>query len=277
VTKIVDKSDSTISESMPSISLATTLHDSTGWTLQPLTETAKLLDECYDNRFTVVTDRTKPEVVEALRENGWIIVEPKSQVGVQHITDSRRRALRASLEHGSDFTHLVDMDRALHWALSYPEELKKVTAAIPEHDFLILGRTRRAMDTHPRNQVETEALANKVFSLIVGRDMDITAASRGISREAAETILSHSRGRFFDSDSEWPIILHCNGYKLNYTEVEGLEWETNLKRNTMTLPDGRKIDTKEYNETNPESWVYRLMLAHGVARAAYRTHRALSR
>ena len=87
---------------------------------------------------------------------------------------------------------------------------------VPGHDFLVLVRTRRAMDTHPRNQTETEALANKAFSLILGRDMDITAASRGISRDAAETILRYSRGRFFDSDAEWPIILHCEGFELGY-------------------------------------------------------------
>jgi len=262
---------------MPSVSLATTLHDSTGWTIQPLTETARLLDECYDNRLTVVTDRTRPEVLEALRETGWTIVEPRSRVGVQYITDSRRRVLRASLDLGSDFTHLVDMDRVLHWALSYPEELRRVVESIPGHDFLVLGRTRRAMDTHPRNQAETEALANKVFSLILGRDVDITAASRGISREAAETVLRHSRGRFFDSDSEWPTILHCLGHEIGYAEVEGLEWETRLKRRMMTLPDGRALDSKEYYEANPESWVYRLMIAHRIARAAYMAQQAFSR
>ena len=261
---------------MPTVSLATTLHDSTGWSIEPLTETAELLGECYDKTFTVVTEGTKPEVVDALEERGWVIVEPRSRVGVEHITDSRRRVLRSSLEHGSGFTHLVDMDRVLHWALSYPKELRRVAADIPNHPFLILGRTRRAMATHPRNQAETEALANRVFSLIVGRDTDITAASRGISREAAEAILTHSRGRFFDSDSEWPVILHCLGYKLGYAEAEGLEWETRLKRGTMTLPDGRQADPKDYNEASPESWVYRLMIAHGIARAAYRTHRAMS-
>jgi hypothetical protein len=45
----------------------------------------------------------------------------------------------------------------------------------------------------------------------------------------------------------------------------------------MTPPYGRKVDLKEYYETSPESQAYRLMLAHGIARAAYRTHRALSR
>ena len=261
---------------MPSVSLATTLHDSTGWSVEPINETAETLDDCYGSRLTVVTVGTKPEVVEALRNTGWTIVEPSSRVGVEHITDSRRRVLKASMDLGSDYTHLADMDRALHWALSHPEELKKVAAAIPLHDFLILGRTRRAMDTHPRNQAETEALANKVFSLIVGSDMDITAASRGISRKAAEAILTHSTGRFFDSDSEWPVILHSLGYRLGYAETEGLEWETRLKRSTMTLPDGRQVDTRDYNEASPESWVYRLMIAHGIARAAYRTHRAMS-
>ena len=147
--KIEDKSGSTVSRSMPSVSLATTLHDSTGWTLQPLSETAKILDECYDSHLTVVTVGTKPEVVEALRETGWTIVEPRSRVGVEHITDSRRRVLRASLERGSDFTHLVDMDRALHWALSYPEELRRVAASIPGHDFMIFGRTRRRRRPSP--------------------------------------------------------------------------------------------------------------------------------
>ncbi len=262
---------------MPSVSLVTTLHDSTGWSVGPINETAETLNECYDSCLTVVTVGTKPEVVETLRETGWTIVEPMSRVGVEHITDSRRRVLRASLNRGSDFTHLLDMDRALHWALSYPEELQKVALTIPDHDFLILGRTKRAIDTHPRNQAETEALANRVFSLIVGADMDITAASRGISRKTAEAILSHSTGRFFDSDSEWPVILHCLGFRLGYTEAEGLEWETHLKRSTMTLPDGRTVDAKYYYEASPESWVYRLMIAHGIARAAYRTHRAMSR
>ncbi len=262
---------------MPSVSLATTLHDSTGWTIQPLHDTAKLLDECYDSRLSVITVGTSPEVVKALNDTGWSIVEPRSRVGVQHITDSRRRVLKASIEHGSDFTHLVDMDRVLHWALSYPEELGKVAASIPGYDFLVLGRTRRAMDTHPRNQTETEALANRVFSLILGRDMDITAASRGISREAAETILRYSRGRFFDSDSEWPTILHCLDYEIGYAEVEGLEWETHLKRREMTLSDGRTVDSKEYYEANPESWVYRLMIAHRIAKAAYRAQQTFSR
>ncbi len=260
---------------MPGVSLVSTLHDSKGWCIDPLREHAALFDRLYERRIVAVTTGTAPAVVEALQETGWLIVSPRSKVGVEYISDSRRRVLRAGLDSGSAFMHLVDMDRVLHWADHYPEELGEVTKQIPSHKFLIIGRTERAFRTHPRNQTETEALANRVFSLILGRDVDITAASRGVSRDAAETILNGSRGSFFDSDSEWPALLLRAGVETGYAEAEGLEWETRLKRQEMTLPDGRRVDVKEYYESNPESWVYRTMLAHRIARAALDTYRGV--
>jgi hypothetical protein len=261
---------------MPQVSLISTLHDSVGWSIDPLREQAPLLGELYDRRVVVVTKMTSPAVVDALEASGWVLALPKSNVGVDYISDSRRRVLRNGLNNSSDYAHLVDMDRILHWVTNYPSELREIVARIPDYDFTIIGRTARAFQTHPRNQVETEAIANKVFSLIYGRDVDITAASRGVSREAAEVILRYSRGRFFDTDSEWPTILLCgSSLKIGYVEAEGLEWETRLKREKMTLPDGRRVDVKEYYESNPESWVYRAMLAHMIARAALNTHREL--
>ncbi|MCX6648283.1 MAG: hypothetical protein NTV61_02690 [Candidatus Bathyarchaeota archaeon] len=259
---------------MHRVSLVSTLHDSAGWSIEPLREQASLLGELYDRRVVVATKGTSPAVVDALESSGWVLAPPRSNVGVEFISDSRRRVLRAGLEGGADYMHLVDMDRVLHWAAHYPSELGETVARIPDCDFTIIGRTARALQTHPRNQVETEAIANKVFSLIYGRDVDITAASRGVSREAAEVILRYSAGRFFDSDSEWPTILLCKSdLKIGYIEAEGLEWETRLKRDEMTLPDGRRVDIKEYYEANPESWVYRTMLAHRIARAALNTYR----
>lgn len=261
---------------MPSVTLVSTLHDSAGWSIAPLKEQADLLGELYERRLVVVTKMTSPKVVDALEASGWVLVSPKSNIGVDYITDSRRRVLRAGLDGGTSHFHIVDMDRVLHWAANYPGELRETVARIPGSDFTILGRTPRALQTHPRNQIETEAIANRVFSLIYGKEVDITAASRGISGEAAEVILRYSKGRFFDSDSEWPTILLCkSNLKVDYAEVEGLEWETRLKREEMTLPDGRRVDVKEYYERNPESWVYRVMLAHMISRAALDTYRAL--
>ncbi len=254
---------------MTSISLVSTLHDSTGWSIKPLKEQAKLLETIYSHRVVVVTKMTSPSVIEALESSGWIVVPQKSLIGVDYISESRRRALKAGMSEGADYAHLVDSDRVLHWAANYPDELRGIVKRLPENDFTIIGRTPRAFMTHPRNQVETEAIANRVFSLIYGKDVDITGASRGISKEAAPVILSHSVGRFFDSDAEWPvIILNKTKLKMGYMEAEGLEWETRLKREEMTLPDGRRVDVKDYYEQNPESWVYRSMLAYMIARAA---------
>jgi len=264
------------SYSMHRVTLVSTLHDSVGWSIAPLNEQAKFLREIYDRRLVVVTKMTSPKVVDALEASGWVLVSPKSNIGVDNISDSRRRVLSAGLDSSTNHIHIVDMDRILHWAANYPDELRETVAHIPSSDFTILGRTPRAFMTHPRNQTDTESIANRVFSLIYGRDIDITAASRGISSEAAEIILRYSKGRFFDSDSEWPTILLCkSNLKIDYAEVEGLEWETRLKREEMTLPDGRRVDVKEYYEQNPESWVYRTMLAHMISRAVLDTYRTL--
>jgi hypothetical protein len=261
---------------VPRVTLVSTLHDSVGWSIVPIKEQAKFLGGLYDRRLVVVTKMTSPNVVDALEGSGWVLVSPKSNIGVDYISDSRRRVLRAGLDGSTSHFHIVDMDRVLHWAANYPGELSETVAHIPERNFTIFGRTPRAFLTHPRNQIETEAIANKVFSLIYGKDVDITAASRGISSKAAEVILRYSKGRFFDSDSEWPTILLCkSSLKIDYTEVEGLEWETRLKREEMTLPDGRRVDLKDYYEQNPESWVYRVMLAHMISRAALDSYRAL--
>lgn len=264
------------SNTMSRVTLVSTLHDSAGWSIAPLIEQSKLFGELYERRLVVVTKITSPKVVDALESSGWVLVAPKSNIGVDYISDSRRRVLRAGLGGSTGHFHIVDMDRILHWAASYPAELREIVGRISRSDFTILGRTHRAFMTHPRNQIETEAIANRVFSLIYEKDVDITAASRGISREAAEIILRHSKGRFFDSDSEWPTVLLCkSSLKIDYVQVEGLEWETRLKREEMTLPNGRRIDVKEYYEQNPESWVYRAMLAHMISKAALDTYRLL--
>jgi hypothetical protein len=259
---------------MPRVALVSTIHDSAGWSIAPLNESAPLLDDLYERRIVVATKGTSQAVVDALEKSGWVLASPRSNVGVEYISDSRLRVIRAGVEAGADHVHLVDTDRVLHWVAHYPDELRGVVSRISELDFTIIGRTQRALQTHPRNQVETEAIANRVFSLIYGREVDITAASRGISRAAVEVLAKYSQGRFFDNDSEWPTILFCQGgLSMGYVEAEGLEWETRLKREQMTLSNGRRVDVKDYYEGNPESWVYRLMLAHRIARAALETSR----
>jgi hypothetical protein len=43
----------------------------------------------------------------------------------------------------------------------------------------------------------------------------------------------------------------------------------------MALPGGKRVDVKDFYENNPESWVYRTMLAQRIAEAALGTYRKL--
>jgi hypothetical protein len=261
---------------MPPVTLVSTLHDSAGWSIKPLIEQSDLLGKLYDQRIVVATRGTSQTAIVTLENSGWTLVLPRSNLGVEYITDSRLRVLKAGIKGGTEHVHLVDMDRVLHWAANYPHELREIVGRIPELDFTIIGRTARAFRTHPRNQMDTEAIANKVFSLIYGNEVDITAASRGVSKKAAEILVKYSKGRYFDGDAEWPIILlHRGELNMGYIEAEGLEWETRLKRKHMALPDGSLVDVKEYYEKNPESWVYRTMLAHRIAKVALETYRVM--
>jgi hypothetical protein len=85
--------------------------------------------------------------------------------------------------------------------------LETVVAAIPNYDLLVLGRTERAWATHPPHQAETEPLFNRVFHLATGLPWDIGAGSRGLSRRAAELLLSISREPTVGVDAEWPLLL----------------------------------------------------------------------
>jgi hypothetical protein len=253
--------------------LLTTLHDSSGWSINSITDTVNLLDDCYVKKIVLLTKSTKSTVIEALKASGWDVNTPKSEVGIEYISDSRKRLLEYGINSGFASFHLVDMDRLLHWAKAFPAELKKVAELIPQYSFLVLGRTIRAYDTHPLNQKDTECLPNKVVSLLCRKELDVTAGSRGVSSEAAEVIIKYSKGRYFDSDSEWPIIIQCKtNIEITYLEVEGLEWETPIKRTVMKLNDGRTVDVKDFNELNPESWVYRIMLANRISQCAYQTY-----
>jgi hypothetical protein len=61
--------------------------------------------------------------------------------------------------------------------MNYEWELKNVVQDIPNYHYLILGRTERALKTHPVEWIETEKITNKIFSLEIGQDVDVTAGS----------------------------------------------------------------------------------------------------
>lgn len=79
-------------------------------------------------------------------------------------------ALASAVKLGTSHLLYFGFDSLLHWAHHYPAELRSTVRRIPEHDLTIIGRTRRALDSHPRSQRDTEILANEAFARLTGHN-----------------------------------------------------------------------------------------------------------
>ncbi len=235
------------------------------------------MKEIYDGIFVVVTDETDSRVFERLEEFGCRVVIQEDGVGYDRVGDARRLALSAASEGGRGHTHFVDLDRVLLWAGSHLSELQRVVGEIPDHEFLIIGRTPRALETHPVSQRETERLANKVVSLILGQEVDVTAASRGLSQGATKTILEHSKAKSFGTDAEWPVIIHCRSdLPITYIEVDGLGFEDWLKSSGEVEAAGGLEEWKRAKDEDPARWLHRMRFTQMIAEAALSTYEELA-
>lgn len=261
---------------MTGVTLATYIHDPDGALYKAIAENISLLMKMYDGIVVIVTKMTDEAIIDELEKNGCDVEFQSNGVGQEFIGDARRMAISEALKKGTGLIHFADIDRILYWVQFYPEELRGVIQDIPKHYFLIIGRTNGAMETHPRSQVETEGLADEVCSLILGLDVDVTAASRGMSSEAARLILKYSKAKYCNTDSEWPIIVHCKSDGLmGYVEVDGLGFEDWLKDTKGVKSAGGLEGWKRLRDESPRSWLHRIRTAHGIAETALTTYNEL--
>lgn len=175
----------------------------------------------------------------------------------------RRTALAHGLRTDAQQLHLCDWDRVIHWADTYPDELEDVAKQIMRHDFLVLGRTARAFETHPRVQRDTEAIINHCFGLAWGATWDVTAASRGLSRAAAQRIVEACDEPSIGNDCVWPLFLRSYpDFAIGYRATEGLEWETPDSYAAEIAGAGGLAAWLASHDANLPYWVQRLVLAH---------------
>ena len=81
--------------------------------------------------------------------------------------------------------------------------------------------------THPIEWIETERITNQIFSLEVGKEVDITAGSCAFSLRSAEYINCYSKARM--TDAEWAMIIwRMAKNQLDYRAVEGLEYREDI-------------------------------------------------
>lgn len=174
----------------------------------------------------------------------------------------RYLALQKALELPTTHIQYADFDRLLRWVETCPDEWRQVIARIQACECLVIGRTATAYATHPQALVHTEAISNQVISFLLGRNMDVSAGSKGFSRRAAEFLVANaSPGHALGTDGEWPVLLHHAGFGVDYIEVDGLDWESadRYQERAASLDDQRRA-AKAY-DADPQHWAMRAEVA----------------
>ncbi|MEF7562414.1 hypothetical protein V4V35_05375 [Bacillus infantis] len=235
---------------MHKTALLTVTHDPTGNNCESFIEYKSLLEDIYEDLFIAVSNETSPDLIKLLEESQFKVkIIPKR--GAAH---ARRKAVEWGLTSQMDYYHYCDFDRILTWSRYYPEELGTIISNISAHDYTIIGRTERAFKTHPVEWVETEKITNRICSLELGKQVDITAGSCAFSRQAAGYINQYSEAKM--TDAEWAMIIHrIAQFNLGYIAAEGLEYH-------------EEINGVSKNISQTEKWIQRLELSLIISKSA---------
>lgn len=184
----------------------------------------------------------------------------------------RYMAIKNALRSNSPFLHYADMDRLLRWVEQRPDEWLQTIQCIPNCDYLVIGRTLEAYATHPQALVLTEALSNAVISYFVDQAMDVSAGSKGFSRQAASYVIEHTQpGHALGTDGEWTVLLKRAGFKLDYVEVNGLDWESADRYQRQAADPHRQRQAALVYDADPANWAGRTAVAEEIIRVGLQT------
>jgi len=208
----------------------------------------------YQHIIMVMPPAAKPEDVEIVK------ALPDAQVFTGGEWSSGRfRSLQYAYETGVDFIHFADLDRLIRWIETRPDELKATLDRIQTCDCLVTGRTAEAWATHPQVMIQMEQIINSVFSQHLGMDLDFGAGSKGFSRRAAELILANARPLdAIGSDTEWPILCHRAGLKVEGVLVDGLDWEIPDQYQDRAADRQRQRQVAEAYDADVKHWQHRM-------------------
>lgn len=227
---------------MGEVALITVVHDPNGKSTELFNQLRPELERLYSELFITISDETPPLLIKTLESSSFQTkLIPKR--GAAH---ARRETVALGLTGDSDYFHYCDFDRILAWAKNHLSELKEVVKDITNHHYLILGRTERAFQSHPEEWIETEKITNRICSLELGSEVDITAGSCAFSRKIAQYIKQYSKEKM--TDAEWAMIVdRIANMQVDYRTVNGLEYIDDINK------------SNELNDS--EAWLSRLRLS----------------
>ncbi len=242
---------------MENIALICVTHDPSGNNIDLLKKHAPLFSKLYRDCYICVSDETDLALIAELESSEFHIQIIKKS----GVANARRAVVEFGMSGHNEIFHYCDFDRLLTWfennEANSEAELEKMLETANQYDYLIIGRTEKAFRTHPKEWVETETISNKIFSLELGKEADVTAGSCMFSRKCAELIILHSKDMM--TDAEWPMIVHRIGKNsIDYLAVEGLEYQ-------------EKINGYANHMDESDKWFGRVRLCYLISESAMNT------
>jgi hypothetical protein len=232
---------------------------------------APRLRQVYTHIAVVLPPETNPQIYSDLRS--------LSEIRLEVVPDwswGRYNALKLGFEAGDSHIQYADLDRLLRWVERLPEEWERTARVILQADCLIIGRTPDAYATHPEALVQTERISNQVVSHFLGQQMDVSAGSKGFSRRAVEYILTNSKaGHALGTDAEWPMLAARAGWRVEYIEVDGLDWESADRFQVQAADrEGQRQAALAYDD-DPKNWARRVGIAMEIVDIGLKTFESL--
>jgi hypothetical protein len=177
-------------------------------------------------------------------------------------------SVQEALKSNSAYIHYADMDRLLRWVETQETEWLETLKVIEQSDFLVIGRTSSAYHTHPQALIQTEAISNATISHLVGKVMDVSAGSKSFSRIAAEALTANAiAGRALGTDGEWTVLMHRLSFRVDYLEVDGLDWESADRYQEQAADLRTQKHLADEYDTNPKNWERRAQIALEIVQA----------
>jgi hypothetical protein len=225
-------------------------------------ETVASIKSFFKKSYICYTPSTSSEFIQALEKEGFQVL---SGANLDYI-NIYRRAIKAGLDSVANNRDArlfyIDFDRLLHWCKNFPTELSKILSEITKMEFFMLGRTKRAFETHPSTQRETEIIVNELGSKILGLSklQDIISVCWGFTYELGKKLLTIKTSTLTGFYGTWPLLLWHWASSKAYLEVQGLQWETPDRFRSEIQKVGYDVWLKSFE--NPGEWQKRVKILH---------------
>ncbi len=242
--------------------LCSTFHDPEFRLKSLLNKVASIIIKFFSKTVICLTPTTSEEVYKFLSQEGFkIVIEPS----IRNV-DTYRKAIIETLNKiekpQTEKIFYIDFDRLIHWIDAYPNEFIDLINNRIDVDYLHIGRTLRAFETHPLTQQKTEFIVNEIGSKVLGfsKTIDIISVCCIFTKELGEKLMDIKNETATGFYCTWPLLFWNWATKKQYIEVEGLEWET---------PDRFKAEIANLGFNNwmnqfqsPNEWEKRVRYLH---------------